>query len=95
MRINATFKENRVFIVELISSDYRKYNYYLLKNNYVIVGFDNSQDVRAIKLKYKKVPKNDIDKLVPHKHLKDKTVLELTEEISISEFINWIEINIS
>ena len=54
------------------------------------MGFDNSQDIRAIKLKYNKVSINDIDKLVFHKHLKNNTVLELTEEIKIYDFINYL-----
>ena len=69
LRIKATYNDYRVFIMELVSPNYRKYNYYLLKNDYVVVGFDNSQDIRAIKMKFKKMPDKDIDKLVPHKHL--------------------------
>lgn len=83
-----------MFITELLSPDYRKYNYYILKGDYVVIGFDNSQDIRAIKLKFKKVPHNNIERLVPHKHLKDKTILELTDEITVGDFINWISLNI-
>jgi len=94
LRINATYKDHRVFISELISPDYRKYTFYILKDNYVVAGFDNSQDIRAIKLKFKKPPDNDIDRLIPHLHLKNKTVLELTDEITLTDFINWIKVNI-
>ena len=94
LRINATYKDYRVFLTELLSKDYRKYNFYLLKDDYVIIGFDNAQDIRVIKLKFKKVPNNKLDRLIPHKHLKNKTVLELTEKITITDFISWISLNI-
>ncbi|MCD4791858.1 MAG: hypothetical protein K8R54_01395 [Bacteroidales bacterium] len=51
LRVNAAYKNYRIFITELTSPDYRKYNYYILKDEYVLVGFDNSQDIRAIKMK--------------------------------------------
>ena len=94
LRINAIYKDYRIFVTELLSDDYRKYNFYLLKDDYVIIGFDNAQDIRAIKLKFEKIPNSNIDRLVPHKHLKNKTILKLTDEISITDFINWIKLNI-
>ncbi|MEN8121455.1 MAG: hypothetical protein ABFS35_13975 [Bacteroidota bacterium] len=94
LRINATYQDYRVFVTELISKEYRKYNYYLLSKDYVVVGLDNSQDIRAIKLKYKSIPDSNAERLVPHKHLKNKTILELTEEYTITGFIDWIKINI-
>jgi len=94
LKINANYKNYRVFITELLSKDYRKYNFYLLKKNYVIVGFDNSQDARAIKLKFKKKPKNKFNLLVPHQHLKNKTILKLTDEIFLEDFIDWIKKNV-
>lgn len=94
IRMTASYKDYRIFITELLCDEYRKYNFYLLKGNYVKVGFDNAPDIRAIKLKFNKIPNNDIDKLVPHVHLKNKTILELTDEKTIDDFIDWISLNI-
>lgn len=94
LKLTANFSHYRVFITELISDEHRKYNYYLLDENYVVVGFDNSQDVRAIKIKFGKTPKNKSARLVPQCHLKNKTILELTKEANIDDFIYWIKINI-
>lgn len=91
LRLQATYKQYRMFATELKSPEYRKYNYYLLELNFVVVGFDNSPDARAIKLKYDKIPQNDVDKLVPHQHLENKTILNLTEEIFFSDFIEWLK----
>ena len=95
IRITANYKHYRVFITELLSDEYRKYNFYLLEGDYVTIGFDNAQDIRAIKLKFDKIPDSDTEKLVPHVHLKNKTILELTNEKTIDDFIDWINFNIS
>ena len=93
LRINAFYQNYRVFVTELVSEEYRKYNYYLLSKDYVVVGFDNSPDIRALKLKFKNIPDKNIDRLVPHKHLKNKTIIELTAELKITDFIDWISEN--
>ncbi|MEM8526199.1 MAG: hypothetical protein AAGG68_16280 [Bacteroidota bacterium] len=94
LRLKATHKQYRMFATEIKSPDYRKYNYYLLEMDFVVVGFDNAPDARAIKLKYDKIPQNDVDKLVPHQHLENKTILKLTEEIYFSDFIAWLKENL-
>ena len=94
LRIRARYKKYRISATELLSPQYRKYNYYLLDVNYVITGFDNAPDTRAIRLKYGEIPTDDKEKMVPHQHLKNKTELVLTSEIQFQDFIEWIKSNL-
>lgn len=94
LRINAEYKKYRIFTSELLNEEYRKYNYYLLEVDFVVVGMDNSQDHRAIRLKYGKMPEKNKDRLVPHIHLNNKTELQLTDEMHFEDFIAWIEVNL-
>lgn len=94
LRINATYKQYRIFATELKSPEYRKYNYYVLEVDFVVAGFDNSPDVRAVRMKYSKLPESNADRLVPHAHFENKTVLKLTEELYFSDFIEWMQDNL-
>lgn len=84
----------RLFVTELFSENRRKYRYYLLKDNWVEVGFDNSPDPRALRLKYGQITTSQVGELVPHLHLANKTELFLTDEISYDEFLDWLSANI-
>ena len=94
LRIQAEYGEYRIFVTELFSHGIRKYRYYLLRDDWVEAGFDNSPDPRAIRLKYGKIGKAHADEYVPHLHLEDKARLLLTEEITFFSFISWLEKNI-
>ncbi|MGG6239939.1 hypothetical protein ACQ4N7_15035 [Nodosilinea sp. AN01ver1] len=81
-------------MTELFDDDRRrKYSYYLLRDNYVEAGFDNSPDPRAIRLKYGGIGQAHAGEQVPHLHRVDKTELTLTDEIVFSTFVQWLQEN--
>jgi hypothetical protein len=81
-------------VTELFSDAVRKYQYYVLRGDFVQAGFDNSPDPRAIRLKYGGIGKEHAGELIPHLHLENKTRLSLTEEISFSSFVEWVKENL-
>ena len=93
LKLNARYGDLRIVVVELFSDSQRKYRYYALRENWVTVGFDNSPDPRAIRLKYGRIGKEYAGKLMPHLHLHDKTELALTDEITFVDFVVWLQEN--
>jgi len=79
----------------LFSDKKRKYRYYILLDDRIEAGFDNSPDPRAIQLKYGKFGKEHAGELVPHLHLADKTRLLLTDEMIFKSFIKWFKVKAS
>ena len=57
-------------------------------------GFDNAPDPRAIRMKYGKIGVEHKGENVPHLHLENKTRIELTEEMTFSDFIEWLNQNL-
>jgi hypothetical protein len=94
LRLEATYGSYRILITELFSERIRKYRYYLLKGNYVEAGFDNSPDPRAIRLKHGNIGRSHAGEYVPHLHLKDKSELVLTKEMTAPQFVDWLLENI-
>ncbi|MFN6513368.1 MAG: hypothetical protein RMY29_002550 [Nostoc sp. CreGUA01] len=95
LRLEAQYGQYRVLITELFSDEIRKYKYYILRGDWVEAGFDNSPDPRAIRLKYGQIGKEYANQYIPHLHRDDKNELFLTEEITVSDFIDWIKTNIN
>jgi hypothetical protein len=81
LRLQADYGGYRIFVTELFSDAVRKYQYYVLRGDWVEAGFDNSPDPRAIRLKYGEIGREHAGEIIPHLHLEDKTQLTLTEEI--------------
>jgi hypothetical protein len=94
LRLTASYGRYRVFITEIVSHTSRHYRYYVLDGDLVVVGFDNVSDARALRLKYGRQRKKHIGELTPHLHLKDKTKLELTEEMTCATFLVWLQANV-
>ena len=94
LRIQATYGLYRVFVTELRDAQTRKYRYYLLKGNWVEVGFDNSPDSRALRLKYHTIGQH-AGELIPHCHREDKQHLELTDEMTMEMFVQWVREHVS
>jgi hypothetical protein len=94
-RLSAKYYHYRIFIIEIITRQIRKYRYYVLDGEKVVTGFDNAADPRALRLKYGHIGEEHIGELVPHLHLENKTKLELTEEIECAEFMTWLETHLS
>jgi len=79
--------------MELFSDERRKYSYYALDGEVVVVGFDNSSDPKAVRLKYGRIGPETIGIQVPHVHTNNKVDIQLTPEIDVLTFINWLKAN--
>ncbi len=90
LRIQAQYGPYRIFITELIDTSTRKYRYYVLHGDNVEVGFDNSPDPRALRLKYGRIGEAHAGEPVPHLHQANKIRIQLTAEISFTDFIDWL-----
>ncbi len=93
LRLQGKYGLYQVFVTELFSDEIRKYRYYVLNENRVEAGFDNSSDPRAIRLKYGKISKEHFGEYTPHLHLEDKTHMTLTEEMTFERFADWLKNN--
>jgi hypothetical protein len=78
--------------VEILRPDaQRKYAYYVLLGDQVVVGFDIAPDPRALRLKYGNDYTQHRLELVPHRHSESKSSLELTEEMDHTRFVAWLQ----
>lgn len=91
LRIEARRKNYRLLITEIISAQARRYSYYALDGNIVIAGFDNAADPRALRLKYGQINREHAGEFIPHVHLANKTQIELTAEMALDKFVQWIQ----
>lgn len=94
LRIEAMYGVYRVVVVELLSTDARKYRYYALRGDFVVAGFDNSADPRTIRLKYGRIDRTNAGELIPHLHLNDKAELVLTDQMHFDAFTVWLRANL-
>lgn len=94
LRLTAGYGRYRVFITEIVSATHRQYRYYVLNGDAVVAGFDNAADSRALHLKYGPQRKKHVGEPIPYLHLKDKTKLELTEEMTVADFLAWLRENV-
>lgn len=94
IRLQVTYGIYRVFITELIDQETRKYRYYVLRGDDVEAGFDNSPDPRALRLKYGRIGVEHAGEQIPHLHRDNKSHLELTEEMTVRTFVEWIQKNL-
>ena len=90
LRIQARYGPYRIFITEVSDEGGCKYRYYALLENEVVVGFDNSPDPRALRLKYGQIGEEHIGEYIPHLHRENKTQLVLTEELTCADFVHWL-----
>lgn len=91
LRIVAQYGPYRIFITELADGVSRKYSYYALLGNLVEIGFDNSPDPRAIRLKYGRIGAGHAGEPTPHLHRANKTEMILTEEMTLADFVDWLK----
>lgn len=94
LRLTAQHGRYRVFITEIHSAAERHYRYYVLDGDTVVVGFDNAADAQALRLKYGPQRKQHVGEPIPHLHLEDKTELQLTGEMTVAAFLNWLQTNV-
>lgn len=95
LQIDADYGRYKILVTELFSDGIRKYRYYVMRGGWVEAGFDNAPDPRAIRLKYGRIGEEHAGKNIPHAHREDKTHLELTEEMSFTDFVHWLKSNLS
>ena len=93
LRLQGQYKGYRVVVREIVDGGQRKYAYYVLRGSWVEVGFDNSADPDAIRLKYGVVTPVNRNELTPHMHRADKTILSLTDELTLADFLAWLRIS--
>jgi hypothetical protein len=77
----------RVLIKEIVNSGRRRYAYYVLEDERVILGFDNHVDRTALRLKFGEDYVEHIHDLVPHRHGADKRTTTLTEAWEAQRFL--------
>jgi len=94
LRLRAEYGQYRIVVSELFSDDIRKYSFYVLHEDRIEAGFDNAADIHAIRLKYGHAAKEHFGELVPHLHLKNKTELFLTDEMTFEDFTDWLRLNL-
>ena len=71
-----------------------RYAYYVLDpDNQVVQGFDNSPDIRAIKLKYGAKYRTHLHERVPHQHAADGT-MDLADLMTFDDFLTWLRANL-
>lgn len=96
LKITATYGSYTLHILDIVFPDgSRKYAYYVLQNDTVIVGFDNTPDPEALQLKYGARYTQHRLETIPHIHTANKTVVALTDEIDFDQFVVWIQENLS
>jgi hypothetical protein len=95
VRIQARYGPYRIFVTELRDAITHKYRYYVLQGQAVIVGFDNSPDPRALRLRYGRIGNEQVRETVPHQHAENKTQVLLTKEFFFSDFVSWLQENLS
>lgn len=90
--IEGKYKNYRIIISEIRFPDGSvRYAYYVLdKNDHIVRGFDNSPDVRALKMRYGKDYKRHLHERIPHAHMSDGRI-ELTEHLNFDDFMEWLQ----
>lgn len=88
--IHGSLGQFDIRIKEIFIQSGRMYSYYVISEDEVIVGFDNYPDRRALRQKYGQAFKACLTELIPHKHGPRKTTLELTEEMTVEVFLDYL-----
>ncbi len=86
----------RVRFLEVVAPNApRKYTYYVLQDDRVIVGFDNAPDPQVRRLKYSSAHAAHRYERIPHRHTTDKASVELVPETTCADFIAWVKTNLT
>ena len=93
--IQGQFGTYRVFLKETVSPKRRRYAFFVLKEDRVMLGLDNHADRQALRLKYGRDFAVHLTELIPHRHALDKAAVELTEEWTAERFLTEIETLVS
>ena len=85
----------RILLKETISAGRRRYAYYVLNGDRVMIGLDNHPDHQALRLKYGSNLASHLHELIPHRHGPDKLTTELTIAWTAQAFLNDLELLIA
>jgi hypothetical protein len=88
--VTGCYCDKRVEVTEILTSQVRKYSYYLLRSDVVLLGLDNSADREALRLKYGAEFVQHLHQPIPHLHTENKQRLALTEERSFADFVDMV-----
>ncbi len=91
LTIRGHYGHYKVFIKETVGVALRRYAFYVLLDNRVMLGLDNHADRQALRLKYDDDFKAHIHELLPHRHGIDKMTTALTEEWTAEQFLDTLE----
>lgn len=90
LKATGAYGDKRVEITEVLTPQARKYSYYLLRFDFVLLGLDNSADREALRLKYGAEFAQHLHEPIPHLHTENKQKLTLTEEKSFADFVEMV-----
>lgn len=95
LKFAARYGDFDLHISEIVFPDgSRKYAYYVLNNQKIIIGFDNAPDPEVLKLKYgTKYAQRRLEPL-PHMHTANKASVMLTDATEFEHFLTWIQENL-
>ena len=95
LEVEGTYRTYRIVISEILSPEGRKYAFYVLdKSDAVVMGFDNSPDYTAVRMKYGDQYRQHIGERVPHRHGHRRESIRVTPEMTLEAFILWVEKNL-
>jgi hypothetical protein len=95
LSIRGNYPPYQIFIKETISTRGRRYSFYILAGERVMLGLDNHADRQALRLKYGNDFVAHLTELIPHRHSTDKASLTLTKPWTIEQFLDQLDTLIS
>lgn len=91
LSIDGRLGKYRIVIKEVVNPQRRRYAYYVLEEERVVLGFDNHPDRTALRLRFGDYYTAHIHDLVPHRHGPDKASTFLTEPWDAIRFLQGLE----
>ena len=88
--VHGSLERFDVRLKEIFDQSGRMYSYYVIEEGSVVVGFDNYPDRRALRQKYGRGFAAHLSELIPHKHGAHKATLELTPDMNVEEFLDYL-----
>ncbi len=89
--IHGSLGSLQIRIKEIYMQSGRMYSYYVLLENIILVGFDNYPDIKMLQMRYGKDFRKHISELIPHKHGQNKEICELSNEMFIETFLDYVK----
>jgi hypothetical protein len=91
LKIDGQHSPYRIVMKETITSSARRYSYYILVDNRVMIGLDNHADRHALRLKYGDNFTDHLTELIPHQHGVDKRTVNLTKIWTGEQFLDKLD----